>query len=405
MEFFIYFMMPFMGVLLALFIGSAVYVTNRDLKRLKNPSTMFGASVLSDPLMARETELRFIVRRIQSGQSSAVLGPFSQERTSLLSYLRNHANLIHLYGDKANQLIFSYIDVSSLDKNCRVAQFWEEVLKTLSLHKKFVENPQAEFSKAYQECKDNNFGNVYIDQLFEEMQKVDLRLVLMLDRFDELSHLSSVELPKIVGSLRRVASSSTPSPLVTIVAGKTTLTHFHQTVQREIGYGSPWFNFIEPGVVTLGALSDADVDQLLRHSVSPFTDKEEYRNSVKEWAGGHPYLLQIAASVLLEVYEKNVANAIETARHTFYDRVKNLLRGLLQSWSPRTCQAFLAVMQKSEISTFVNELKEFANELKELEKQGFLKNENDQWEIRPKVFLELLKDDQTQELCKKSELN
>lgn len=336
---------------------------------------------------SREKELRRLLSRILTGQSSAIIGAFDTERTVMLTYLRDPANSLLLYGDQAKQLIFSPIDVSTLEIECTLSEFWERALRPLQ--ERIDQNQKlVTLQKVYQECQDHQFENYYLDKLVVQLQQEGLRLVLMLDRYEKLLRLPLSKHTEFGAGLRSLAASRTPSPFVLIISGSITIGEFHETIKHKMGWGSPWFNFVEGGIITLSTLSDSEIDDLLRRSVPPFTQQEDARNFVKEMAGGHPYFLQLAAGALLEAYENKETNPVESAQKTFYERTKGMLDSILQSWSPTTCRAFLALVNGEDYSTF-------NRELWKLEKQGFVsKTEDGKWQVRAKVFSQFIKENQ-----------
>jgi hypothetical protein len=245
-------------------------------------------------------------------------------------------------------------------------------------------------SKVYQDCQNHQFDNFYLNRVFEQLKRDDLRLVLMLDRFDLLLHRDNLNRSDFFGHLRTMASSHYPSPLSLIITLNNSLHQFHQETATLNPLGSPYLNFLEAGVMTLGALSETEIDELL-HQRERFT--EEDCRFIKEIAGGHPYLLQLAATILWEAYDNDEENPIESARKTFPDRVEGLLNNILQTWSKNTCKAFLSVAQKHDVSGF-------KTELEELEKQGFVVEDNNgAWRVRASVFLSFVADKTEQELC------
>jgi hypothetical protein len=339
----------------------------------------------------REKEIRRLVRQIMTGQSSAIVGPFGTERTSILEFLRdkNPEQRAKLYGEKANRLIFSYLDISSLRRDCSQAQFWKQVLKPLP--EKFKESDSV-LSKAYQDCQDNKFDNFSLDKLLTKMKQADWRLVLMLDRFDELLHRFLLKRPEFLGGLRALASSRHPSPLALILTGNISLNQSHQNTKDINPMGSPYFNFIESGEITLGALSEAEIDQLLQQTERHLSEQDS--RFLKERADGHPYLLQIATTALWEAYDTGEKAPLKSADDRFYETVKVILNNVLQTWPPNRCQAFLSVARKREVSGF-------RTELEELEKQGFVIQDNGEWRIRSRVFSKWLAEKTEQELCQK----
>lgn len=382
-----YFVFPVLAGLTVLFIGTAIYLTIQEMKSLKKTVSFFGQEILTDPLLGREKELRRLANKILTGQSSAIIGAFDRDRTAILNYLQKPDDPGMLYGNQADKLVFSYVDVSTLKIDGTLPEFWELVLRPLQ--ERIAKNKKtATLREAYQECQDHQFENYYLDKLVVQLQQEGLRLVLMLDRYEKLLRLPLSKHTEFGAGLRSLAASRTPSSFVLIISGGITINEFHKTVRHEMGWGSPWFNFIEGSVVTLSTLSEAEIDDLLLRSVPPFTQQEDARNFVKEMAGGHPYFLQLAAGILLEAYENKETNPIESAQKNFYERTKEMLDSILQSWSSNTCHAFLALVNGKDYS-------KFNRELGELEKQGFIsKTEDGKWQVRAKVFSQFVKENQ-----------
>jgi hypothetical protein len=116
------FLLPLLALLTALFLGAATYLTYQQMKGFKKkPFSQI------PEFIGRQKEIHRLVQQIEIGQSSAVIGAFGNERTAILEALRNP----ELYGDNANRLIFSFLDISALEKECSQAQFWEYALEPL----------------------------------------------------------------------------------------------------------------------------------------------------------------------------------------------------------------------------------------------------------------------------------
>ncbi|HID99323.1 MAG TPA: hypothetical protein EYP59_03425 [Thiotrichaceae bacterium] len=144
-----------------------------------------------------------------------------------------------------------------------------------------------------------------------------------------------------------------------------------------------------------------------------FSDDD--RRFVKEITGKHPYLLQVAASALWESYkngsEDEPIKRQQQAKQDFYDRTKTTLNDIWESWLPTTRKAFTAValirletlrtslkIQPIDIKEIINDEPGFKQALEELEKQGFVIDENDDWRVRPTIFLDFVADQPTQAL-------
>lgn len=126
--------------------------------------------------------------------------------------------------------------------------------------------------------------------------------------------------------------------------------------------------------------------------------KHVYTNAkyfLKEVSGNHPYLLQVATVILISAYRDKEENPIENTRIVFFEQAEEMLMNILEFWSPRLCEAFILVAQKLDVSNF-------RREIKELNRQGFIKQENEQWQVSSSVFADLAKNKTVQEACKQT---
>jgi hypothetical protein len=385
-----------MGVLTALFLGAATYLTYQQMKGGKlhgsepNPDYnpfFYGNPVSPDQsftIMARGKIVRDLVEQIQTGQSGAIIGAFSHERTLILKYIEERKE--QLFGNQ--RFIFSFLDISALRKTTNQTQFWEYALEPLQA--KFASETDSVIFKAYESCRENDFNNRYLDKLIVQMKQEGFRLVLMLDQFEVLLERPQLKNEEFLGGLRVLASSHHPSPLCVVIANKP-VWQFHEDIKA---LGSPYLNFLEAGAVTLGAISDAEIDKLLDKSGYPFTDNDKY--FLKEVSGNHPYLLQVATVILISAYRDKEENPIENTRIVFFDQAEEMLMNIFKFWSPRLCEAFILVaQQKLDVSNF-------RREIKELNRQGFIKQENEQWQVSSSVFADLAKNKTVQEACKQT---
>ncbi|RKZ91728.1 MAG: hypothetical protein DRR19_06420 [Candidatus Parabeggiatoa sp. nov. 1] len=412
------FLLPLMGVLTALFLAAATYLTYQQMKGFKgkphgsepNPNYnpfFYGNPVLPEQFIGRKAEVRRVAGRIvNGGQSSAITGTFRSGKTSLLEYLAAPEKQTTLYGNKADTLIFSYRDANEFDFECNQALFWCSVLEPLQ--KRIAEIPDSSLSKAYQASQKNHFAN--LDELIAQIGNMNWQLVLMIDEFDVLLDRPHLNKTEFFGGLRQLASRSRGA-LVLVMTTNTSLTQLHQKTKPFTKSGSPYFNFLDE--IILGPLSDSEVEELLDQDDTDFSDDD--RRFVKEITGEHPYLLQVAASALWESYkngsEDDPIKRQQHAKQDFYDRTKATLNDIWQSWLPTTRKAFTAValirletlrtslkVQPIDIKAIINDVPGFKQALEEIEKQGFVKNENGDWQVHPTIFLDFFADLPAQEL-------
>jgi hypothetical protein len=335
-------------------------------------------------ILGRDREMDRLKGLILTGQSSAVMGLFEPERTAILGYLSDPT----LYGEYADKLVFSSLDISAdllPKKDCSPADFWQYALRPLE--DKCQESPT--LLKLYQSCSQNQFDEYCLDKLIVQLKQEEWRLVLMLDRFDELLRSPNfTENGKFFATLRKLASSRSPSSLCLIISWGLSLKDFHEETKNLSGKGSPYFNFM--GEVVLGALSDVEIDNLLSKDFS-----EPERQFLKEVTGRHPYLLQPAVSALQAAKKQGETEPLEMARKDFSKGVEDMLASIIYSWNTKgVCKAIVSLVKEGKALELSND------ELSLLEKQGFLvKNSDNQWQVSPQVLVDFINNRTEQELC------
>jgi hypothetical protein len=338
--------------------------------------------------LGREKETIRLVNRIRTGQSGVIIGIFGNERTEMLTCLRDQ----NLYGREADNLIFSSVDISALENDCTPEQFWNNALEPLRV-KIFQDNRNQALMRTYSDCQAKDFSQDCLDKLFDEVNQAQLRLVLLLDRFHEIFHQPHLNQIAFLAKLRSLSASRYPSPLCLIMTAHESLGKLHQRITQDLGYStSPFFNFMDVGEITLGALSESEQNSVLKQ----LRLSKEARQFIKHEVGFHPYLLRIATNRLKEAYEAQEPNPIDVTKQYFYQQCKNLLEDILPTWPSTMCQVFVQIAQDK-----FNDTEGYSKALEELEKTGLIKRENEQWQVFSPVFIELLRDEDISRLCTK----
>lgn len=424
-----YFLLPFLAVLTAIFLAMGLYEffrTSNEVKKnnpIKKDNLLpysdsetpnynpfrYSNPVSCDQLIGREKELRFVVERIMNGgQSSAITGSSRSGKTSILACLAERDSEIkaRLYGDRAEELIFSYFDISRMDSDSQTTkevQFWERVLQPLEDH--IAQDTQSSLWKAYENCRNKSFETYALEKLIAQIKQADWQLILLLDGFDGLLKHPNLNSPELFGSWRSLASLS-KGALTLIITSNKSLQQQNQETEHFNITSSPYFNIFQE--VVLGSLPDSAVDKLLHQGSQYFTD-EDY-HFIKEIAGGHPYLLQVVASMLWNAYEKDLTKPQQHVEQAVHNEVKETLSNIWQSWTSNIRKAFTMVAlthletsptQAKRTNQFIDNISNFELELEDLEKHGFVtKDENmpDGWRVYPNIFLSFVLDKAESEL-------
>jgi hypothetical protein len=294
-----------------------------------------------------------------------------------------------------------------LDRECSQAQFWKYVLEPIE--DKIAKD--SDLFKAYKEfqAQDNDFQNHrYLEKIVTQLRRQNWRLVLLLDRFETLLVRPQLNCEHFLNSLRALASSDAESSLSVILTSNAPVWRLHESTTDLSSLTSHHLNFLEHGVITLGVIPETEINKLLNNERHPFSKND--KQFLKEVSGGHPFLLETAAVILKQTHKdiygggssalvyllkliiKNKEEEpIEIARTAFTVRADTMLTNILKFWSPKLCEALISIAHKSETSSFSKQV------ISELEKQGFIKKVNEQWQVRSSVFADLLKEKDCQQ--------
>lgn len=368
---------------------------------MSNPF-FYGNPVRPDQFLDRRRELRRIVGRIvNQGQSTAVVGEPRSGKTSLLDYLAAPETRAELYGGSGERLLFSYLDAQTLGSEFSQAQFWEYALHPL--REKATPDPASPLAQAYRTCRENDFGCFVLERLLAQMKADGWRLVLLLDEFDALLYHPVLNKAEFFGSLRSLASRNRGA-LALVIASRRPLTELNKETQQLSRTGSPYFNFLSE--VTLAPWPNKDVEALLRRA-ERFTPDD--RRFVVQVAGGHPFLLQAAASELWEAYAEGLGDTGEhrqQAGQILYDKAALILEDTWRLWSPATRKAFTIValadvtrlLEQRQFYELplVRDKRDVGRELRALAKQGFVTQDETTsvgYRVRPQAFLWWLADE------------
>ena len=363
----------------------------------------YGNPIAPDQFLNRRQELRRIVSRIVNrGQSTALVGEPRSGRTSLFLYLLAQETRAQLYGESGDVLVFSYMDAQTLGVGFSQAQFWEYVLRPLC-EQVISTQPDSPLAQAYEVCRENDFGCFVLERLFSQVAASGWRVVLLLDEFDVLLYHPILRSAEFFGSLRSLASR-TRGALALVIASRRSLTDLNEATQQFSCTGSPYFNFLAE--VTMKPLPNNAVTELLRRAEDRFTPKDN--RFIIEMAGGHPYLLQVAASELWEAYAEFPDDPDQRWRQTgqrLYRVGLQTLSDIWRLWSPEMHKAFTIValaemsglgQRKFRVKRLVRDLSDLGSELRMLEEHGFIvgdENVPGGWQVCPQVFLWWLADD------------
>ncbi len=349
-----------------------------------------GNPVPPEHFINRRREVRQAVSRLlNGGQSSAFTGEPRIGKTSLLDYLKAPETRRELYGEAGERLVFRYFDAQSWPDGFSRIAFWKRALEPLveAIRRQAPTSPLLEL---HRECSKEEYGSYVLERLFANLQESGWHLVLLLDEFDAVLQHPQLNSTEFYGGLRTLASRYGQA-LTIVLASRRPLSDLNAETQHYARTGSPFFNFVQE--FPLKPFSQKHRKEILKRAGRRFKPRE--RDHIFRLAGGHPYLLQVAAAALWDAYEDGLAPdarlryVSEELRRVAADTLQDTWR----NWTPAMRKAF-AIIALDEAPSLLNErefdlgpllkaLQSHPRELRQLKEKGFIvESQRPDWRMR-----------------------
>jgi hypothetical protein len=354
---------------------------------MSNPF-FFGDPIPPKLFVGRDKELRRIISRIITGQSTAIIGEPRSGKTSLLLYLAEPTLRQKHYDTYEKRLFFSFVFFRTLSDQFNQTQFWEHALHPL-YEQVIIPNPNTALAQAYQQCLRADFNVFTLVRLFKKMEQEGQCLVLILDEFDVLLNHPILNCSEFFGSLRFLASCH--DALSLLIACRLSLSMLNTKTQALNPTGSPYFNIFRE--IILEPLADEAVKTLLNRAGNRFNKDDHH--FITKVAGAHPYLLQVAASALWETYEDGESEPHQ--RYTLvgqqlYEDAKLTFDDTWRLWKPMTRMAVITIaLNQWNKPGLLHDMSGFKPELRRLEKQGFVLKEKDYQQRWQQIWQRILR--------------
>lgn len=272
---------------------------------------VYGRPVRGAEFVSREQELRTLFNRIYNGESAAVSGMPRIGKSSLLLKIEDPATQKAYLGEEmASNLYCSYLNLQGIRSDYAVVNFWEEALEPLE------ESEHPDVVRRWEQARDGRYGQRHLTRLFDTLGRHHLRLLLLLDEFDQLFHQNGFQIGEFFGNLRTVISTGA---LALVLSSRMKIADMNREADGFQGAaGSPFFNTLID--VWLRPFDHESVKQLQR-DVPPALHR-----FTTQIAGTHPYLLQgILATLAEHEYNPDPANLAAVADE-FYSRVSHVFK-------------------------------------------------------------------------------
>ncbi|WP_293047412.1 ATP-binding protein, partial [Moorena sp. SIO1F2] len=255
---------------------------------MQNPFT-YGQPVSLERFVGRRSEIQAAFDQIYNRSNLALWGGPAMGKTSFLELLASPQVWQH-YGQDPSQAVIVLLSCQSIQP-FTAPRFWKEVFNLLQEELHSEPDLQEQIQTLLDQGKATSRG---MRQVLKQLGKRHKFLLLLVDDYDwallENQHYSHADMETFVTECRSIAYHSKERKYLSmIVASLRRLSELGPALNP---HSSPWYNHYL--FQSLKPLTDSDIDQLM--AGMPITPT--LRDLIRDIAGGHPALLQIAGSLL-----------------------------------------------------------------------------------------------------------
>jgi hypothetical protein len=339
--------------------------------------------------------LRRLLGRLTKGESTAIVGQPHSGKTSLLHFIQDADARQTISSEPFDRCLFRYIDSHMLGSQFTQAEFWDHVLGPLAIY-----DTDETIRDLYTISEENEFGAFTLERLFAALARADWRVILFLDEFEAILTHPVLNSAEFYGSLRSLASRF--SSLALVIATRRSLNYLNMQTDALNPHGSPYFNIFTE--LRLEPLPIKDANTLLKQADAHFSPED--RQFVLDVSGRHPYLLQLAASLLWDAHHdgQQGEQRHDTVAHELYDQTQSHFADTWRAWSNAERKAVTAIAL-AQIPTLVEghdfkaqalvaDIFDYSAELRGLAQAGTVaETEDGGWQIMQEVLLWWLADE------------
>jgi hypothetical protein len=245
------------------------------------------------------------------------------------------------------------------------ANFWRQALEPLP-----AAVNEATVVRQWEVVGSADFSSFSLQRLFRLLAAAGWRVALVIDEFDLLVHHPTLRRAELFGALRSLVVSTDGLALVT--ASRLPLAVLNRTTQEINQGGSPFFNMSTE--VRLLPLTPAERHQLIEAALAEagivnFGPADHL--FVTELAGGHPFLVQVAAASLFDATTSTAtpAERYDLAADVFHERTAAHFDDLWHHLDPMA-QTALVILALAELNGHLDGRRFDLNDLGQLDWYG-----------------------------------
>ncbi|NEQ80601.1 MAG: ATP-binding protein [Moorea sp. SIO2I5] len=350
-----------------------------EAKMMQNPFT-YGQPVSSDRFVGRRSEIMAAFDQINNRSNLALWGGPAMGKTSFLEFLAS-PQVWKDYEQDPSKAVIVLLSCESIQP-FTASGFWQEVFRLLQEELDSDPDLQEQIQTLLNQGKATTRG---MRKVLKQLGKRHKFLVLLVDDYDgalrENQHYSHAEMETFVTECRSIAYHSPERKYLSmIVASLRPLNELGPALNPN---SSPWYNHYL--FQSLKPFTDPDINQLM--AGIPITPT--LRDLIREIAGGHPALLQIAGSLLYRELQTGKIPDAQAFARDFEGKTRQIFETIWKRCS-EVEQALLMLMALFKLEGRLHHNKHFdlkgidlifsqhQRELTNLAEQGVITNQKEQ---------------------------
>ncbi|WP_158069580.1 AAA family ATPase [Moorena bouillonii] len=286
--------------------------------KLNNPFFV-GAPVTPDRFVGRRSEIQAAFDQISNRSNLAIWGGLGMGKTSFLELLAS-PDLWEEYGQDPSQALMVLLSCESIQP-FTASGFWQEVLTELINKLDSEPDLQSYIDTLLDQGQTTTRG---MRQVLRKLGKHNKFLVLLVDDYDaalrENQHYTQADIETFVTECRSIAYHSRERRYLSMIVAS--LRPLNELGPPFNPNSSPWYNHYL--FQSLKPLTETEVEQLM--ASIPITPA--LQDVIKDRAGGHPALLQIAGSLLFRELRTGKLPDTETFTKEFEDQTRHIFQNI-----------------------------------------------------------------------------
>ena len=335
----------------------------------------------------RADQMRMLASWILAGQSGSVIGLAGAGKSNLLGFLCHRPEVLRSYlPSEAISVALIPVDLNNLPSST-LATFYRVILRAFfEIRNRFDQVSQRTAAELYQEnraTRDPFLAQSALRELLLQFQAQQIRVVLVMDRFDKFGQTAT---PQMLDTLRGLRDSF-KGTLCYIVGMRQEMVYLFDP-----GALGEMYEILDTHVCWVGPMNEADARRLIveeTYMASTGPSEAEVLHLLA-LTGGYPAILKAACHWWLSSLDRPpVSEWVEAllGEHSILSRLEEIWAGLTQEEGRALSEVQIRCVRDGTVAAGGRDIEErHRHALSNLSDKGLCKQTDDGWRIFSDLF-------------------